>query len=236
MLDHGEGQLRALVFAAGGRDQALLGPPQAIPNRPGLPAATQLPLAGGALERVLVVAETSVVHVRSSSGVCALLQGDRLLQVAGGSPGCALDQLVAPGSYSLRVRPFGALSLAGSLSWTREPVVALADGVGPESWLSAGEARLFRFEVASPGHVGLGLQVAADTLQCDVLDADQKAIGHGCQQFLSLQPGSYVLAVRAPIGNQPARFKPVVVGLAGSKMEVPVSYLQDFFQRIRGQP
>jgi hypothetical protein len=234
-IDHGEILTRALVYSNGQEDTALLGPRTASNPTP-LPPAVQTPVSGGALVRNLTIGEPSVIHVRSTSGVCGLLQGDKLLETDGWSPGCTMDRLVPPGSYALYLRPFGSRSLEGTLTWTREPVVTLADGVGPDNWLSAGETRLFRFQVASQGRVGLGLQVAADTLRCAVLDVDQKAIGHGCQEFLALEPGSYLLAVQAPDGSQPMRFKPVVVGLAGSKMEVPAEYLQDFFQRIRGQP
>ena len=59
---------------------------------------------------------------------------------------------------------------------------------------------------------------------------------NGCQQFLKLEAGSYLLEVRAPAGVRATRFKPVVVGLSGAKMEVPVEYLRSFFQRIGGLP
>jgi hypothetical protein len=236
VVDRGPRLLRALVFAAGEEDRALLGPHASASSVTPLPPATALPVTGAALERGVTVSEPSVLHVRSTSGICALLQGDQPIQTNGWFQGCTLDRLVSPGTYRLFLRPFGSLPLDGTVTWTREPVANLADGLGPPTWVAPGQERLFRFQVASQGHVGLGLQVAADTLECSVLDAGQKAIGHGCQQFLSLEPGSYLLAVLAPTGSPPMRFRPVVVGLAGSKMEVPAEYLQDFFQRIRGQP
>ncbi len=236
VVDRGDRLLRALVFAAGEEDRALVGPRSTVSSLTPLPPATQLPVAGAAIERSITVSEPAVLHVRSTSGICALLQGDQPLQADGWFQGCALDRLVPAGTYRLFLRPFGSLPLDGTLTWTREPVVTLADGLGPPTWVSPGQERLFRFQVASQGNVGLGLQVAADTLQCSVLDAGQKPIGRGCQEFLSLEPGSYLLAVLAPGGSKPMSFRPVVVGLAGSKMEVPPEYLQDFFQRIRGQP
>jgi hypothetical protein len=236
VIDRGDQLLRALVFAAGEENRALLGAHPAVSSVTPLPPGTALPVTGAPLERSLTVTEPSVLHVRSTSGICALLQGDQPIQADGWFQGCTLDRLVSPGTYRLFLRPFGSLPLDGTLTWTREPVVSLADGLGPPSWVSPGQKRLFRFQVASQGSVGLGLQVSADSLECSVLDAGQKAIGQGCQEFLSLQPGSYLLAVHAPGGSQPMTFRPVVVGLAGSKMEVPTEYLRDFFQRIRGQP
>ena len=238
VVDRGQQPVRALVFAAGEEDQVLLGPRSATVIPAPLLTGVTRPISGGTIEQTLTVAEPSVIHVRSTSGVCGLLQvqDGRLIEAEGRSPGCTIDRLVPAGAYWLYLRPFGSLSLNGTLAWTQEPVVNLADGLGPPSWVSPGQKRLFRFQVASEGSVGLGLQVSADTLECSVLDAGQKAIGHGCQQFLSLQPGVYLLAVHAPGGSQPMRFRPVVVGLAGSKMEVPAEYLRDFFQRIRGQP
>ena len=73
-------------------------------------------------------------------------------------------------------------------------------------------------------------------LACTVLDAAQRPIATGCQALLELDQGPYLLAVRAPPGDRPARFRPVVLGLAGAKTAVPDEYLQDLFQRIGVKP
>jgi hypothetical protein len=118
------------------------------------------------------------------------------------------------------------------VAWTAEPVEQLGEGVGAERWLAPGEARIFRFTLASKGRVGLGLREEAETLECAVSDETGSRLGEGCQQLLALDAGTYLLAVRAPGSSPPSRFRPVLLGLAGSEVGVPAEYLSDFFQRI----
>jgi hypothetical protein len=80
--------------------------------------------------------------------------------------------------------------------------------------------------------VGLGLQAAADVLECALLDARQQTVGVGCQQLVDLGAGTYLLSVRAPVSGPALRFKPVLVGLSGRERSVPDDYLREFFKRI----
>ena len=76
----------------------------------------------------------------------------------------------------------------------------------------------------------------AELLECSVLDQEQRVLGEGCQQFLQLDKGTWMLAIHAPANARPLKFKPVLVGLAGAKADVPEEYLRDFFQRIGENP
>ena len=147
-------------------------------------------------------------------------------------PGAEVKSLAAeprtPGLF------YAGTALGGTAAWSAEPVETLAEGVGAERWLSPGEARIFRFTLASKGRVGLGLREEAESLACAVSDEAGRTLGEGCQQLLTLEAGRYVLAVRAPPGAPASRFKPVLLGLAGSETGVPEEYLRDFFQRIGG--
>ena len=155
--------------------------------------------------------------------------------MTGMGAGCDVYRLLDPGSYRFMVRSFAGVSLSGSLGWTAEPVKALKEGIGAQYWLAPGESRIFRFETKSEGEIGLGLQVAADTLRCTITDANHNVLGDGCQQFLKVDQGAYLLHVSAPGEGRPAKFRPVILGLSGSKMGVPEEYLRDFFQRIGGR-
>jgi hypothetical protein len=42
--------------------------------------------------------------------------------------------------------------------------------------------------------------------------------------------------VASPRGGTVERFRPVVLGLAGAKMDVPDTYLRDLFSRIGAAP
>ncbi len=205
---------------------------------PELPAAKALRLSGETVERTLTLPADAVIHLRSDTGVCGLGQEATVLLVDGLERGCTFDRLLKAGTYRLQVRGFADQPLSGSLTWTHEPVKELTEGVAKDTgWVAPGQTRYFRFSTASAGHVGLGLQVPAEVLQCSVLDTAQRVLGEGCQQFLALEKGSYLLAIHAPATlERPLSFKPVLVGLAGAKTDVPEEYLRDFFNRIGANP
>jgi hypothetical protein len=233
MVEHGVGPLRLLL--AGREDAlALAGSVAVAGASKRLPPAEVVALAGAPLDRALELAAESVVHVRADRGVCLLVSGGKTVASGGMGEGCRLDRLLPMGTHRLLVRPFGDAPLSGSAVWTSEPVESLGEGVGPERWLAAGEARLYRFELASRGRVGLGLREDAETLACEVADATGRTLGEGCQQLLELDAGRYLLAVRAPVGRPAARYRPVLLGLAGAETGPPDEYLRELFQRIGG--
>jgi hypothetical protein len=236
LLDVGVGGVRAVLTPPTEVRSAALG---TLAGQVGaeLPAARALKLSGQRMDRSFTLASEAVVHVRSDSGVCGLVQGGTVLRVQGSEKGCAFDEVLKAGNYRLAVRGFADRVLSGALTWTQEPVKELKEGVASEeSWITPSQTRFFRFSTQSPGRIGLGLQVPAELLECSVLDLDQRVLGEGCQQFLQLDKGTWLLAVHAPANARSLKFKPVLVGLAGAKAEVPEEYLRDFFQRIGENP
>lgn len=232
---HGKQPLRMLVYAEGKDKQALWGQQKGGADPPLAPGRS-LGLDGRFKDANLVLEKSAVVRLHSDSGVCALAGARGLLLVTGMGAGCDVYRLLDPGSYRFMVRAFDGGLLSGSLGWTAEPVEALKEGVGAQYWLAPGESRIFRFETQSEGEIGLGLQVQADTLRCTITDSDHNVLGDGCQQFLKVDRGIYLLQVSAPAEGFPAKFRPVILGLSGSKMGVPEEYLRDFFSRIGGRP
>ncbi len=103
-----------------------------------------------------------------------------------------------------------------------------------EEWVAPGETRAFRFSTQAKGKLGLGLQAASDALHCKVYDHEQKLLGEGCHLFLDLLKGDFLMTVAAPSTGKPMRFRPVLLGLSGSREEIPDGYLRDFFRRVRG--
>jgi hypothetical protein len=232
-VEHRAGPLRLAVAARGdGRVLAGAGAGAGSPRR--LDPGEATALEGTLIERTLELSAETVVHVRAERGVCVLLSGGAVADAGGMGEGCRLDRLLPKGSHRLVVRGFAGAVLAGTLAWTGEPVETLAEGVGAERWIAPGEGRVFRFSLASRGRVGLGLREEAEVLECTVADGAGRALGAGCQQLLSLDGGTYLLTVTAPPGAPPSRFRPVLLGLAGSETGVPEEYLRDFFQRIGG--
>jgi hypothetical protein len=232
VLWHTVEPLRAVVFTSDNRLHALWGgkTPEAKPIA--VAQAKAVTLAGRITQRKFALQSAAVVRLRADSGVCALASSTALVLVDGMGKGCDVYRLLGPGSYQFMVRSFGRIPLSGMMAWTAEPVRSLSEGIGQEEWLAPGSQRIFRFTTRSPGEVGLGLQVDADNLECAILDNEHRELGRGCQQLLKLDQGSYLLRVVAPDGTDPVRFRPVILGLSGSRMEVPREYLRDFFVRI----
>ncbi|MFT3841664.1 MAG: hypothetical protein QM723_32040 [Myxococcaceae bacterium] len=233
-LEHSAGPLRAMISAPGRDRWARLNielPP--VPGA-GLAAANAVPLTGSRIDRTLVLQKDSVVRVTSDSGVCGLFKGNDLLAVDGLGTGCELVRLVSAGTYRVLVRPFAGQTVPGALRWTAEPVVTLGDGVGPEDWVAPAEVRVYRFSTGSKGWVGLGVQTGSEALDCSIYDDGHRLLGDGCQQYMQLDKGNYLLTVRMPpkTGAQPLRFKPVLLGLAGATTGVPDEYLKELFRRI----
>ena len=236
-VDHAAAPLRALLFAPSERGRALLSvsPPGQPPAN--LEHAQAALLSGMLVDRAFRVEQPSGVRLEATAGVCALLgPGGEVLEASGLGLGCEVHRTLAAGTYRVLVRAFAGQPLSGTLAWTAAPLFELAEGVGAEHWLAPGQARRFRFTTRSRGHVGLGLQAPSDRLECTLEDESGRPLGDGCQQYLALDAGTYVLEVRAPRDGGALGFKPVLLGLAGSKMDVPPEYLEDFFKRIGAQP
>jgi hypothetical protein len=240
LIDYGVGPLRAVVHPLGRDKWARLGLELPVVPGPALPASVGVPVTGqgGRLDRTLVVDREAVVRVSSESGVCGLFKGTDLLSVDGVDSGCELVRVLAPGTYRLLVRPFAGRVIPGMLRWSAESVSQLTEGVGPETWLAPGDVRLYRFDTANAGKLGLGLQAASELLDCAVYNDGYQLVGEGCHQYLSLDKGRYLLTVKNPAaaGAVPRSFKPVLLGLSGDNHDVPAEYLQDFFRRVEVRP
>lgn len=234
LIEHGVGPVRAMVHAPGRDRWARLGIELPVVPGAGLSASVAVPLQSGRIDRTLVVDKEAVVRVASESGVCGLFKGNDLLSVDGQDTGCELVRVLSPGTYRLLVRPFAGRVQPGSLRWTAEPVTQLAEGVGGDDWLAPGEVRLFRFDTANKGKIGLGVQAKSELLECAVYNDGYQLLGEGCHQYLGLDKGRFLLTVRNPPapGASPLSFKPVLLGLSGEKNDVPEEYLREFFGRV----
>ncbi len=238
VIEHGTRAIRAVAHTPGRDRWARLG--LELPLVPGgaLPAATAVPLQSGRVDRTLVLSSDALVRVFGDSGVCGLFKGNDLLAVNGLDTGCELVRILTPGTYRLLVRPFAGRPATGTLRWTAEAVSALGEGTGTEEWLAPGGARLFRFETKGKGKVGLGIQSTSEALDCLITNDAYQPIGDGCQQYLTLDKGAYLLLVRnaARPGAVPIAFKPVLLGLSGDKNEIPEDFLKHFFRRAGVTP
>ncbi len=234
LIEHGVGPLRAMVHTPGRERWARMGIELPVVPGAALTSSVAVPLQSGRIDRTLVLDKEAVVRVAAESGVCGLFRGSDLLSVDGLDTGCELVRVLSPGTYRLLVRPFAGRVQPGSLRWTADPVTQLAEGVSAEDWLAPGEVRLFRFDTANKGKLGLGVQAKSELLECAVYNDGYQLVGEGCHQYLALDKGRFLLTVRNPPapGAVPLAFKPVLLGLSGEKNDVPEEYLREFFGRV----
>jgi hypothetical protein len=237
-IEHGAGPLRAMVYAPGREKWARLGIEAPAGASEALASAVAVPLAFGRIDRTLIVDKEAVVRVSAENGVCGLLRGNDLLSVDGLDSGCELVRVLSPGTYRVLVRPFASRPQPGAMQWTAEAVVQLGEGIGREDWVAPGEVRLYRFDTVKKGKAGLGIQARSELLECAVYSDAYQLVGEGCQQYLPLDKGRYLLTVRNPQspGAVPLAFKPVLLGLSGEKNDIPEEYLQEFFSRVGVRP
>jgi hypothetical protein len=239
LIEYGVAPFRALVYPPGREKWARLGVELPIVPGAALAASVAVPVQGARVDHSLVVEQESVVRVSAEAGVCGLFRGNELLSVDGLESGCEVVRVLSPGTYRLLLRPFGGRPLPqGLLRWTSDPVSQLAEGVGAETWLAPGDVRLYRFDAANAGKIGLGVQATSELLECAVYNDTYQLVGEGCHQYLPLDKGRYLLTIRNPAaaGAVPRSFKPVLLGLKGETHEIPEDYLNDLFRRAEVHP
>ncbi len=127
-----------------------------------------------------------------------------------------------------------ATGLSGVAELATTAVVPLVEGVNAPVLLAGGDRAYFSFEIASPRRVGVGVRTDASGLECELLTAGGRALGHGVLQLVDLEPGRYLLVLEQPANAAPAAARPVIVGLSapgnGPPPEVIRTYMLDATQ------
>ena len=231
LVDHGTGPWRAMI---GQRDEGAatrFGPLDGGGLSP-LAPQTALAVRGPAAARLVQMQRPGVLRLRASNGVCGIASGARVVASGGLGEGCDLQLVVDAGSYAISMRGFAGAPVGGTMSWSATGLTPLDEGIGAEQVALPGEARFFQIALQSDGALGIGVQVDAEVLDCALLNARGDVVADGCQVFTRLKAGSYTLRVQSAVDSPPRRFRPVVFGLKGADIDVPDSFLQDFFSRV----
>ena len=141
-----------------------------------------------------------------------------------------MEAYLPPGTSQLYLRTIGGKSFSASVEFTGSPVMPIGEGLGPEVLLAPGDSRLFSFEVKNPGPVGIGVRASSDVIESELLSSNGKSLGTGTIQKVDLEPGTYLLALRAPAQGTPVRARAAVVGIVprgtGPPEEVIRKYLE----------
>lgn len=193
-----------------------------------------IPLTGQVQTFALELAGDRVVRFEVDRGATAFLANadGRFLQVVEGSTGCRIDRFLAAGRYTLGVRGLEGAPLTGRARIDVSEVTPLGEGPGPESLIGGGESRTFSLVVREKKPIGIGLRAGSEILECELRTAEEKLVGRGIQQYSTLDPGTYLIRVSAPAGQEPVRFVPVILGIEPPGNGPPEDYVREFMKNL----
>ncbi|MBN2370839.1 MAG: hypothetical protein JXO72_10135 [Vicinamibacteria bacterium] len=190
-----------------------------------------LPLEGRALTARLKIKVPVMLHLRAASPVVTRIEREGGLTETEAHPeGAVIDVFLPAGVSRLGLRAFGSPSMHGEAEITTSPVTPIGEGLGPETLLGPGETRLYSFNVAHEGAVGVGVRASADVVEAVLMNASGRRLGEGAVQMATLKPGAYLLALKAPAESPPVTARPAVAGLTPPDTGPPVDVIRRYVQ------
>ncbi len=213
LLPHAPGLVLAWVDRPGSEAADLFGDGAGTPPV-ALAPPVAVTLSGEVATFTVASSAPSLLSFRSAGPALSLVTRDGAPpEVAIHQGGVRLDLYASSGSARILLRALGSGSLSGRATLTATPVTKIAEGLGPEILLGAGQARLYGFHVARSGAVGLGVRASSDLVTATLLSAGGARLGEGLVQMPELAVGDYLVSVRAPADAAPVRIRPALAGV-----------------------
>jgi hypothetical protein len=145
-------------------------------------------------------------------------------------------EVYSPGAGTeVLLRPLLGDFLAGEARVVLSDPVVLEEGLGPEVLVPPGTSRAFVFEAERKGKVGIGVRAQPGVAQCLLLGPDGSRLGSGPMQMAELEPGRYLLRVRAEASGPPLRVRAAVVGLRPPDTGPPRETLEMYLELAGGE-
>ena len=238
LVRHGTGFFLAWVEQVGMGDAALWRDFGGLTARREPPF--RVPLSGDFASFTIPPAGPRVLHVRTDAPVATLLR--RLSEDNdGGSPeirvhpdGGRLDAFLPGGEAQLGLRALAGADLFGTAEVTTTPVTPIGEGLGPAVLLPAGATRWFSFHLEKKGPVGAGVRSTDDRADLDLYDRAGQRLAGGegsVVRMLDLEPGDYLLAVRAPADGPPVTARPALAGVKPPDTGPPEDVVRQYLQQ-----
>jgi hypothetical protein len=194
------------------------------------PPAT-VPLEGAAQAFALELRYPSVLHLRTAAPVVTrIVREDAPAEIEIHPRGAAIDKYVSGGAVEILVRTLGDGPLWGEAVFTRTDVSPIGEGLGPRVLLSAGSTRLFSFEVSLAGSIGIGVRAEPEVVECELLDLSGRRLGSGVVQMPRLEPGTYLLALRAPPDVTTVQARPALAGVEHPTSDPPEEVVRRYME------
>ena len=232
LITHGPGLVKAWISAKGQETEARWASPErntSLPLKPNTLAA----LSGPIRDYAFTVVQPSAFHLLVACPAVVRLSGEgNVDRVSEGQPQTVLDDYLTPGTYRLRIRALQGEILRGTAEFSLAEVLPITKTLGPERLIHDDETQLFMFTARAKGRYGIGLKTDREVLNAQLLRPDGMDLGTGSQQFAELEPGTYLLRISLPPGQEPVKYAPVVVGLEAPGNGPPEDVLNGFLNSI----
>lgn len=145
--------------------------------------------------------------------------GFERIAVSGGTD-LELSAYLAGDQYSIYYRPFiSADRKAAGVSVSMLQPEQLFENREKRYFIKPDEERVFIFEVASEGNIGVGISAEEEGPTGTLYDSNFKFLGEGPLLFRSLEPGEYLYIVRG-VGKA-VQYQPLIFGVEGSRRGIP---------------
>ncbi len=192
-----------------------------------------LRLEGEAMAIALQPPGPTLLRVRTTApAILSLTQGNTAAQPMVFPAGVDLYRYLAAGSAELRLYSPHDGPLGGSLELTATLIEPMQEGLGEARVLAPGGTMLFGFEVTRASEVGAGVRSEPDRADVRVLDESGRVVGEGVAQMRRLEPGRYLLEVRAPTQGETLTVRPALVGITPPPAEPPPDVAAEYLAMV----
>lgn len=200
-------------------------------------APARVALSGPAMAFALAPATPVLLHASTTTPVLlGLAQAGRTDPPALFPAGAEAHRVLAAGQAELRLFPLEGERLAGTLDVRMEPILPLAEGLGPAVAVSPGGTAAFGFTLDKAATVGVGVRAEPDRASARLLDSAGRVVGEGVAQLAALPPGRYVLEAQVPPDAPATVLRPAVVGIAPRPDGPPPDVVQSYFELAGMKP
>jgi hypothetical protein len=145
--------------------------------------------------------------------------------------GTSMEIYLPEGLSEIGLRALGGNDLFGEAVLFTTKTIPIGEGLGPEIILPAGGSQVFSFKVKRKGPVGIGVRSEADTIETILLDSMGKKITTGVISMPVLEPGNYILILKAPADSPPLRARPALAGVEPPAATPPAEVIQEYAEK-----
>jgi hypothetical protein len=228
LIPHPTGWVLAWIEAPGASEDALWGAAAEHSETRVAPPAV-VPLTGTARVVALEMKTPSMLHLRSAAALVTRLdQEGAPARVEVHPQGTSYDAYLPAGRSTLWLRALGGGALAGTAEIAVSEVIPVGEGLGPEVLLSAGDSQAFSFKVERSSVVGIGVRASAELVEAALLNEKGERLADGPAQMWTLEAGTYLLVLRAPVDAPPVTVRPALVGLAPPDVGPPQDVIRGY--------